>query len=402
METNQQTNCYNCSRPLPQTGYFCGGCLTQIKCKSCGSSLEKDDAGCVICGTPKEVRAETKADSHQNINTFRLHETPTDRIIEATFSDDVAKDLTGTLRDAAAAGRMRAIASSFPPNGSNGTGEETTEFADAEIVNNENGVPQTETISKPVPIDTVKPEEYPAMKYIVMNNLPSSEVEWIIVYAFYSSNFGETTFTRKDIISKYEESGRKTKQRVKNLTGSITNAVKGKYINPINDEDFSIITQGIEKAKEIIARTSGSSSKPKSSSKTKKVNEDNTVATETVNGKKASKSSTSKTLKRLNNINFEPAGKESLKDFITKYAPKNDKERNLLFVHYLQSVLEIGEITFDHIYSCYDILDLRISENLPQTIRNTASRTGWIETKNAILSVTIKGNNQIKAWNKKD
>lgn len=130
METNQQTACYNCSKTLPQVGYFCGGCLTQFKCKSCGSLLGKDDAGCINCGAPKEVRAETKTTSQQNINTFRLYETATDRTIEATFSNDVAKDLAGTLRDAAAAGRMKAIASSFPPpNDFNGRSEETAKFA---------------------------------------------------------------------------------------------------------------------------------------------------------------------------------------------------------------------------------------------------------------------------------
>lgn len=110
-------------------------CLTQFKCKSCGSLLEKDYVGCVNCGTPKEVRAETKTDSQQNINTFRLRDTATDRTIEATFSDDVAKDLAGTLRDAATAGRMRTFASSFPPNSSNGTDEETAEYAEAEVLN---------------------------------------------------------------------------------------------------------------------------------------------------------------------------------------------------------------------------------------------------------------------------
>ncbi|MEN5194575.1 hypothetical protein [Sphingobacterium faecium] len=98
-----------------------------------------------------------KADLYQNINTFRLHETTTDRTIEATFSDEVAKDLAGTLRDAAAAGRMRAIASSFPPlNDFNGADEETTEFAEAEVLNNENGVPKTEAVSKQVSIDANK------------------------------------------------------------------------------------------------------------------------------------------------------------------------------------------------------------------------------------------------------
>lgn len=201
METNQQTNCYNCSKPLTLTGYFCGGCLTQVRCKSCGSLLEKDDAGCVNCGTPKEVRTETKTGSHQNINTFRLHETAVDRTIVATFSDDVAKDLSGTLRDTAAAGRMRAIASSIPPlNDFNGADKETTEFGDAEVVNNGNTLPKTEVIHKSVPTDTAKQKEYPTLKAVAMKNLPGTETEWIMVYAFYASNYGKDTFTRQNLI----------------------------------------------------------------------------------------------------------------------------------------------------------------------------------------------------------
>ena len=78
-----------------------------LQCKSCNSLLEKDDAGCVNCGTPKEAQAEAKTGSNQNINTFRLHETATDRTIEATFSDHVAK-VAGTSRNFAA-GRMKAL-----------------------------------------------------------------------------------------------------------------------------------------------------------------------------------------------------------------------------------------------------------------------------------------------------
>lgn len=402
METNLQTNCYNCSKPLPQLGYFCGGCLTQVKCKSCDSPLEKDDAGCVNCGTPKEVRTDTKTGSHQNINTFRLHETGTGRTIEATFSDDVAKDLAGTLRDAAA-GRMRAIASSFPPlNDFSGADEETNDFVEAEVLNNENGVPKIEATHKsalaPNP-DTAKPEEYPTLKAVAMKNLPATETEWVVVYSFYSSNYGKDTFTRQNLIEKYDESSRLDSNKKKALSMYIKRAVQGNFINPLADT-FSILDNGIEKAKEIISRTSSSSPKSKSSSKAKKGNEDTAIENKVVNGKKVSKPS--KTLKRLTNINFEPTGKESLRDFFARYTSTNDNERNLLFVHYLQNVLEIVEISFEHIYSCYDILELRISENLPQTIRNTASKTGWIETNNSILSVTIKGSNQIKAWDRKD
>ena len=132
----------------------------------------------------------------------------------------------------------------------------------------------------------------------------------------------------------------------------------------------------------------------------KKGNEDNAIETGTANNKKTSKSS--KGLKRLTNINFEPTGKDSLKDFLGKYNPKSDKERNLLFTHYLKNTLGIHDVTFDHIYSCYDVLGLPVSINLTQTVRNTSSKTGWIEIKNSKIYETIKGGNQIKTWNKKD
>lgn len=400
METNQQTTCTNCTKPLPPVGYFCGGCMKQFKCKSCEFLLEADYVGCINCGTPKEVKAEANTASQRNINTFRLHETATDRTIEATFSDDVAKDLAETLRDAAAANRIKTISSGLPAsNNFNGTNEKITETAEVKIVSDESAVSKEEIVNNSVSTQTTKQEEYLSLIAIAMHNLPSSEIEWIVVYAFYASNYGTEIFSREDIINKYKESNRYNKQTTsRDLSTSIKRVVRAGFINPLQS-GYSILPAGIAKAKEIITRTSSSFPKSKNS-KPKKWNEDNVTENGSTNGKKSSKSS--KALRRLTNINFEPTGKESLKEFFINYKPKNDYERNLLFVHYLQNILEINEITYDHIFSCYDILDLRIPENLPQTIRNTASNTGWIETKNSVLSVTIKGGNQIKAWNKKD
>lgn len=401
MEPNPGTNCYNCSKPLPQIGYFCGRCLTQVRCKSCNSLLEKEDSGCINCGAPKEVRAEIKIGSHQNVNTFRLHETVTDRTIEATFSDDVAKDLAGTLRDAAAASRMRAIASEITSsNVFNLADEKKADLAETRILSDKDISSKAEAIEKPVPPDASKPMEYPSLIAVAMNNLPSSETEWIVVYGFYASKYGKEIFTRENILDQYKESNRYDKQTTnRDLSYYIKRTVIAGFINPLQS-GYSLLPAGAEKAKEIVSRTSSSSPNAIAAFKAKKRSENNTIENGGLSKKKVSKPT--KTPKRLTNLNFEPTGKEHLKDFIIRYKPKNDFERNLLFVYYLQNVLEITEITFDHIYSCYDILGLRISENLPQTIRNTASKTGWVETKNSILSITIKGSNQIKEWDKKD
>lgn len=391
METNTVA-CFNCSNPLPITGYFCGACLTQFKCKTCDSTLQKDYIGCINCGTPKEAKVEIASVSGQNINTFRLHETPSDRTIEATFSNDVAKDIAETLKDAATARRIKSIGLNTSVSNSNdGTGA-SNEFEEAEIETKENSYPAAKNNTS----ELKKGDEHPSMKYIVMNNLPLTEEEWIVVYAYYSSNFGENKFTRKDIISKYEESGRKTSLRIKNLSRPILSAVKSKYINPINDEDFSIVAEGIKKATEIISRTSGSSPRGKSSSKEKKEDANDNNESTSKNRK-----STGNSNKKLTDLDFYPAGQKSLTDFIKGFKIKNDSERNLLFTHYLSNVLKISKITLDHLYTCYDEVDYKIPENMAKSLSNTTVR-GWLKSDKSNITITTKGVNKIKFWDKKD
>lgn len=394
METNQVT-CFNCSNPLPITGYFCGACLTQFKCKTCDSPLQKDYIGCINCGTPKEVKVEITSVSGQNINTFRLHETPSDRTIEATFSNDIAKDIAETLRDAAAARRIKSIGLNTRANDFTDEPEVPNVFEEAEIETKENSYPAAEKNNTP---EQKKADEHYSMKYIVMNNLPSTEEEWIVVYAYYSSNFGENKFTRKDIISKYEESGRKTRLRIKNLSRPILSAVKSKYINPINDEDFSIVEAGIKKATEIISRTNGSSPRVKSSSKGKKDDENDN--NESINKNKKS-TGNSNSNKKLTDLDFYPAGQKSLIDFIKGFKIKNDSERNLLFTHYLSNVLKISKTTLDHLYTCYDEVDHKIPENMAKSLSNTTVR-GWLKSDKSNIRITTKGVNKIKFWDKKD
>jgi len=394
MEANNLEICPDCSKTLPIKGFFCGGCLSQFKCKSCDAVLEKDSIGCVICGTPKEIRANS---INNNVvggsNSFRLHETLTERTIEATFSDAVGKDLAGVLKDTYSM-KIGNAATNYKQivdvNSKNINASE--EILEENIFEGESNEKTSQTNFIP------KPSDYPALIAIAMKNLPGSESEWIVVYSFYASKFNqENLFTRQNIIEKYEESKRKNSDRMRDLSTYIKRVVQAGYINPL-EEGFSILDKGIEKAKEIISRTSSSSTKT-SKSNISKANKEG--------GEKESKSnkstSGSKSLKRLSNIDFAPQGKESLSSFFKNHVAKSDSERNLLFVYYMQEILKISGISFDHIYTCYDTLNLRISENLVQTIRNTKSKTGWIETEDSKnIVITVKGRNKIKFWDKKD
>lgn len=96
--------------------------------------------------------------------------------------------------------------------------------------------------------------EYPAMRDNVIRNVAKSEREWILLYGFYSSNFGEREFTRKNITDAYSESKRKTNQRIKNVGNSINTLVKQGSIRFLNDSDMLLSESGITLAREILNR----------------------------------------------------------------------------------------------------------------------------------------------------
>lgn len=401
METNLIEVCINCNRPLPSVGFFCGGCLTQFKCKSCDALLEKDSIGCVLCGTPKdESKVRSGKPTMENGNTFRFHEIITDksteRTIEGIYSDNVSKDFASVLISKLNGGSVNisnAIDKISSKPQANATSDKTVQ--DAEIIHDEKNIENQNNVP-------TSSNEYPTLKAIAMKNLPHSEPEWITVYSFYASNYGEKIFTKEDVINQYIESNRFNKTTTKrDLSTNIKRTVIAGNINPLQT-GYSMLDKGIEKAKEIIFRTT--SSAPKTIKKSVKTTNEEEGAAE-VKDKKIKKSTTStgKSLKRLTDIDFHPSGKDSLDKFCKGFSVKNDNERNLLFVYYLSETLKITAINNSHIYTCYDELGLKIPENMQSSISNTKTRTGWIETNNnSNITVTTKGRNKIKFWDKKD
>ena len=111
---------------------------------------------------------------------------------------------------------------------------------------------KTTSDSESTPLPTSP--NFPAMRDNVIRNVAKSEREWILLYAFYSSNFGKKEFTRKDLMNAYSESKRRTSQRIKNLTLNINTLVKQGSITFLNDEDILLTDSGVTLAKEILNR----------------------------------------------------------------------------------------------------------------------------------------------------
>lgn len=103
--------------------------------------------------------------------------------------------------------------------------------------------------------------------------------------------------------------------------------------------------------------------------------------------------SSSKNPTFLSDFDFRPNGYQSLKEFYNMYVAKSNFEKNLIFVYYLQNILNADSITVDHIFSCYKHLGIKIPL-FPQTLIDTKARKGWIETSNlSSLKTTREGIN---------
>jgi hypothetical protein len=121
-----------------------------------------------------------------------------------------------------------------------------------------------EQINEPAPAqesfnDTPPPPgrdiEYAPLKNVVLKQLPGVELEWVLIYAFYDSNFGKNKFNRDTLLLKYRETDRASDSRKSNLFNNIRTLVRKNWARALNDTDFLLTEAGIKKSKEILKRT---------------------------------------------------------------------------------------------------------------------------------------------------
>lgn len=72
---------------------------------------------------------------------------------------------------------------------------------------------------------------------------------------------------------------------------------------------------------------------------------------------------------------------KSLRDFYTEKVPSTAMERNVVFVYFLKQVVSVAQVTLDHIYSCYKDVGVKYPNALRQSVADTSSRRGWLDTK---------------------
>lgn len=122
--------------------------------------------------------------------------------------------------------------------------------------------PTTKRIAATEEAATIILGEYPVLKEIVKKDLPKTESDWILIYGFYSSAFGENPFSEKDIRSQYDATGRKQASRLNNITNNVKTLLNKGYFKMHNDTEYILKETGIEYAKQILQGNSTSKSIP--------------------------------------------------------------------------------------------------------------------------------------------
>lgn len=194
-------------------------------------------------------------------------------------------------------------------------------------------------------INGIEVDDYPAMKEVVKKDLPKTETDWILVYAFYASSFGENTFTEQDIKNYYESTGRKNISRTNNLSNNIKSLFKQDYIKAHNDTDYRIKEVGTAYVKQILEGNSNSRAVKRVPAKSK-------TATATKDESKKSNGANTKKPNKPNSVGFvdlklTPAEQKSLNDFFETKKPKTQNEKVIVAMKWYIDDKKVNEVSME-------------------------------------------------------
>ena len=135
---------------------------------------------------------------------------------------------------------------------------------DFEISDETENNQQTDSVVEDVP-------DYPTLNDLMIKDYPKNEPEWMLVFAYYSSNFGSSTFTKSDLRDRYREIGRYSKSCQNNFNNNFASGIKKDWFKSVAGDKLIVKEPGKEYVLKIISGNSeGRESrrgKPKSKSK---------------------------------------------------------------------------------------------------------------------------------------
>jgi len=99
----------------------------------------------------------------------------------------------------------------------------------------------------------------------------------------------------------------------------------------------------------------------------------------------------------LKDLDLRVKGGQTFKDFINEKQPKSAIEFNSVAVYYLADILKLTGITTNHIYTCYKEANQRTPDAFVQSLKDTASKYGYIDTGDLNnIKVPLRGKNFVE------
>ena len=114
-------------------------------------------------------------------------------------------------------------------------------------------------------------------------------------------------------------------------------------------------------------------------------------------GKKTGKTRKAPSYSYVKDLNLQPTGKLSFKDFAASKNPEDSQAFFAISVYYLTKTLELQGVGPNHIYSCFKEVGKSVPTDLGQLGRNVSRRKGWLDTSNGQdIKLTTKGENFVE------
>lgn len=80
-------------------------------------------------------------------------------------------------------------------------------------------------------------------------------------------------------------------------------------------------------------------------------------------------------------VNFRPTGKPSLREFADEKKPSTNDQKNAVVVYYMTEVLGMSGVSIGQVLTGYNECQWKPSSSPDATLRTTASKYRWIDTK---------------------
>lgn len=226
---------------------------------------------------------------------------------------------------------------------------------------------------KPVDLNSTDVVDIPILKEIVKKDLPKTEPDWILIYAFYATEYGDKMFTEKDIKDKYQETGRTNESRLKNLSNNLKSLLNKEYIKLHNDTEYLLKQTGIDYCNQIITGNSTSKSIKKEKTKSTKKKVDNVTSTDDKEKKKSAKSSV-----KFVDLDLKTDQIESLTTFYKSKEPKTQNEEVAVVMKWYANHMGKAEISIEEINYLLSICS-KVPSALEQVLINMkGSKYRWV------------------------